>query len=680
MFKRYNIVLIGVITLLVVLTNISSVNSEIMNDYYGYTINDVNKKYKVYKVVDKIAGENDIVVANTLRYNDEIIIYANDNFFKIYGLNPKNEYTNKLGENYLTYPNISKVKLKTWDKIEEYTKYKGEFTFITGDDADLASFDKELKTLGLETATIVLENNFQDKIQIFQVIVIVLLVIYLFLILVKINREQKKMIIYTLSGNSKWDILKKNQKKIKVEFITQEIAMLIVVIILNVIFHMFIGKIFVKEILLLTLINIGLIACYYMILFALMSKSKIYSLIKGEQLFKYVNQLAISLKFIMQILIIIMVVVVSYSFGTIVQDLPVIKNWQKVEEFYTSDNAGITGLESDEYDQTKDFTDRKNYVSYMERNAKGMYVYSLSGNKYYRPYDQTNKMGDSTIVANYNFLDFMGVISKDKYDEHQARLLIPEKYYNDKEKIEKEFNEYWKELSFDDNMSVLDYKTSSYSNQEIYSYDYKSMEETNDYFINPIIYIPSTNNEELNIMTYAFQSLMFTDETGEGKKIVKQYYEDKKIKYHENDLEVFSKYLEFATFIYQRFLVVLFAIIISIITYMIYGYLYQIVISVYIKNNSLKILNNKLIGKKKYQIYRKLYVDELISTIVLTIMLISILFILRIIISDIITLPVIFIAFVLLVIYIIINTVFLSYQIRKNENKALIKIIKGDVL
>lgn len=680
MFKRYNIVLIGVITLLLVLTNISSVNSEIMNDYYGYTINDVNKKYKVYKVVDKIAGENDIAVANTLRYNDEIMIYANDNFFKKYGLNPKNEYTNKLGENYLTYPNISKVKLKTWDKIEEYTKYKGEFTFITGDDADLASFDKELKTLGLETATIVLENNFQDKIQIFQVIVIVLLVIYLFLILVKINREQKKMIIYTLSGNSKWDILKKNQKKIKVEFITQEIAMLIVVIILNVIFHMFIGKIFVKEVLLLTLINIGLIACYYMILFALMSKSKIYSLIKGEQLFKYVNQLAISLKFIMQILIIIMVVVVSYSFGTIVQDLPVIKNWQKVEEFYTSDNAGITGLESDEYDQTKDFTDRKNYVSYMERNAKGMYVYSLSGNKYYRPYDQTNKMGDSTIVANYNFLDFMGVISKDKYDEHQARLLIPEKYYNDKEKIEKEFNEYWKELSFDDNMSVLDYKTSSYSNQEIYSYDYKSMEETNDYFINPIIYIPSTDNEELNIMTYAFQRLMFTDETGEGKKIVKQYYEDKKIKYHESDLEVFSKYLEFATFIYQRFLVVLFAIIISIITYMIYGYLYQIVISVYIKNNSLNILNNKLIGKKKYQIYRKLYVDELISTIVLTIMLISILFILRIIISDIITLPVIFIAFVLLVIYIIINTVFLSYQIRKNENKALIKIIKGDVL
>lgn len=603
-------------------------------------------------------------IVSTFTLNDETTVYANDEYYLSNGYIIGEEYKNTASKskNYNIKSYHQKYILNPLDQAMEKQDLDSIlFTFQTSTQEefiqDLNVIDKTFKVVSYGDYIPKTNSHSLVYITIFEFIFLILV------FLLTLYKSRDSFSSLKSVGISKSQIIYFQITKT----IRSTMVFSLLLVILN-ICYLTISFTFSKPVVILGLHFLGiqltalvlLYAAQVLVMALFISTPNFVEEIKSGKEYKNIQSFFIFFSFFSKVLFVCTIVFFTIEVPKIIDMSKVYFDWKRVEEYSTVTINNFKYLNGEknyeaDYDGNLDNEERVNVVHYFEQNFDASYIV---GDKESFQSASNNDLNSSILQANYNYLKLIDFPEIDKVSIDEDTLLVP-----DSIKINNTFSDFIAEkYTF---ANVEDLQIVQYDDFNFYSYDTTENYEVgnNGYFENPLLFIPSSENNYAELYTIPFQEFFYKDDEGAA---INEYYKAYDIR-PENTTKPYSKYAEYSSVLHT--VVIKFSILIFNILIIIFLYVMTLKISldVYIKSNAKLLSIWTTIGISNFSKYKIIYIENTILSITA-----SFFFIIGMVAS-----PLDWVMFIEFLIFIAVDTMFIIYVIKQYESKNIINYLKG---
>ncbi len=490
----------------------------------------------------EILNGYDIDIMVPLVMGDTIYLYANDYFYQEHNLSYEASYSNKRGSHYDSINFMSKAKEVIISPISNMYDISDFYYFdIIVKTEDTNNFI-ELKNDLLNKDFLQYGYNYYEsninKAAIYLLFIMFFVITFLKIIDFRIN--QNKYTFLKSLGVSNFNVFRKEFNISKSIFLMTFILFTIFLT-----YQMFFYYIGIDSVYFLLKVSLISIILYFFIEFMLsLVITYLYHKIDFYNSYKQRinNKVYIDL-YITEILSIALLFVITLLIGFYwpnVEDMLEVRNeWVNIANYQKTEINNYKYIGNDDYlsnyDVDLDIKERHDVVSYFEQNYNAAYI---SGNTHdYNKPSSLYMNFDSFLICNKNYLQLQKFDELQNMNEEKSYVLIPAslKEYND------EYSRLVKDYYNIEEISIINYE-----DRKFYSYIAEANDEVGDngYYQNPILFVPSNENDIDNLYIQPFQDFFYLDNTGEA---VSNYYNEYDITEY-NDTKVYSKYAEYSNY------------------------------------------------------------------------------------------------------------------------------------
>lgn len=612
----------------------------------------------------KAINDIDVPVVSVFIHGDETNVYANDEFYLINNYLNDQEYKNTLSspKTFRVKSYYQKYSLKPIEETLEKRDLDSVLLLVQAPEEEflksLTSLQEEFKVLSYGNYEPYVAWKIIDPMVIFEFLLLMLV----FLLTLYESRESFSFLKGL--GISKWGIIKYQLKKKMALYLFVSISLTLINFVYlslrfalsTVTIHLTMG-LFLNQ----TLSLVILYIFQLIVLSIFLSTFNIVDELKIGKDYKNVQNLFILMSFLSKILFVCFLIAFSLQMPKVIEMSKVYLQWNKVNDYSTVMINNFNYLNGEKnyeanYDGALDAEERMNAVHYFEENYDAAYI--VGDKEFFVPAKNNSNLKSSLLQANYNYLKLVDFPDIKKIDNTHNTLLIPEE-------VEQDENIYTKKLEESLSSNSDDLDVVKYSDFDFYSYDATENYEIgkNGFFENPLLFIPSRTNDNSDLYTIPFQEFYYNDPDGVA---VEEYYKEYNIS-EENATYSYSKYDEYSTMLHV--LLVKSLILIASLIFMIGLYVMTLKISldVYMKSNTKLLSILTVVGISSILKYRVIYIENGIISIIA-----ASIFIIGVIIT-----PLNAVLVIEMLIYLMVDTLFINRAIRKHENKNVIRFLKG---
>lgn len=616
-------------------------------------------------------GKNTYVYGNKAYFNKYEVDYPSTDQFYQNGNNGEGDLGNSL-----TLDLSNKYKYESIENVFEYQD--SEYLYVLAEVTNYSQL-KELESDFESVGFIDIALSQYDEVKSLSKYVLVLLTLCILLIMIQLfifeNEhlyDGKRHAVLKLNGFNDMDLYKEYILKKKNVILSSLLISTVLFFILNLNFKFTIQNnlVLLGYLLLVAIVLVGIYLISVLMLKKKLKAQNVITILKNEKDTGNQTLIANILNGVMRILIMGIIIGLIYVMPMLSSKIALADDWKQVEDDVSTNTFAYANLKTEEeiellmQDEEDYFQILNEGMNYFEENYNGWFVFP---NSYYTDdYDNSDNLEESffnrLVFANYNYLGRIKFPNLEQLSRNKSYLLLPEC----SQEIENEVENYFNQLMEEDEI-YLDYDIVYYPTEfEFYSYDTKGLEETNGYYQRPFVYISSEQDKGPVYTQYIYQNFYYKAESivETPLKEVEEYHGTSDLY---SNTKTDSKYAEYSYVMsmIKFVLLILSAVLISCIV--MYIVTTNVLIYCELKKNQYKNVIQRINGYSLFEVYTKLYkyyiVINLLALVIGTILIL--------------VLKLNIILWILLVVvYLIFEFSFLTYQVNKIENKYILKTLK----